>query len=356
MKPALDLERHGDDRAHAGAGEQRYGAGDGRQVLVHGGHPRAAVAPGAGLDGDAGEALAGGGEAGGGPHLQFGLVVGGEQQIGGVAVEHVAGALDRALKEAVEVVGGGGADEDLEGVRGLAALRHAAVGGRRAARGGLEHRALLGPYQQQDGGRLAGAVADPQVGAVDGQDTAVAAAQAVGALPAGELEGFGQADAGAGGLRPGGEVGQGLAEHGVGGVAEEVGGVVVPAGDPALAVDLDDGDPDPLVGQRQFRGRQDGAGGAGARGALGQVELEPDLLSGAGVLHAPAAGQGGAQQQAAPALVVGVAELAAAGLHGHFALGVVVGDLDPYRGVVAQTLHVGGGARVDHGVGDQLRW
>ena len=79
-----------------------------------------AVAAGAGLDGDAGEALAGGGQAGGGADLQLGLVVGGEEQEGGVAVEHVAGAFDRALEEAVEVVGGGGADEDLEGVGALA--------------------------------------------------------------------------------------------------------------------------------------------------------------------------------------------------------------------------------------------
>ena len=90
------------------------------EVLVDGGHPGGAVAAGAGLDGDAGEALAGRGQTGGGPDLQFGLVVGGQQQEGGVGVEHVAGALDGALEEAVEVVGGGGADEDLEGVRGAA--------------------------------------------------------------------------------------------------------------------------------------------------------------------------------------------------------------------------------------------
>nr|WP_240003092.1 hypothetical protein [Streptomyces cinnamoneus] len=77
------------------------------EVVVDGGHPGGAVAAGAGLDGDAGEALAGGGQARGGADLQFGLVVGGEQQVGGVAVEHVAGALDRALEEAVEVVGAG---------------------------------------------------------------------------------------------------------------------------------------------------------------------------------------------------------------------------------------------------------
>ena len=143
-EPALDLERHGDDRAHAGAGQQRHGAGDGGEVLVDGGHPGAAVAPGAGLDGDAGEALAGGGQAGGGAYLQLGLVVGGEQQVGGVAVEHVAGAFDGALQQAVEVVGGGGADEDLEGVGGLAALRQARLSAAGAAGRGLQDGALVG--------------------------------------------------------------------------------------------------------------------------------------------------------------------------------------------------------------------
>ena len=129
-EPALDLQRDGDDRAHAGAGEQRDGAGHGGEVLVDGGHAGGAVAAGAGLDGDAGEALAGGGQAGGGAYLQLGLVVGGEQQVGGVAVEHVAGAFDGALEQAVEVVGGGGADEDLERVGGLAARRWSPVSGR----------------------------------------------------------------------------------------------------------------------------------------------------------------------------------------------------------------------------------
>ena len=137
---ALDLERDGDDRAHAGGVEERDGAGDGREVLVDGGHPGGAVAAGAGLDGDAGEALAGRGEAGGGPYLQLGLVVGGEQQEGGVAVEHVAGAFDRALEEAVEVVRGGGADEDLEGVRGWP-LAGAGVGDRGRAAGSAGRRA-----------------------------------------------------------------------------------------------------------------------------------------------------------------------------------------------------------------------
>ena len=80
--------------------------GNDRQVLVDGGHAGRAVAAGACLHGDAGEALAGGGEAGGGAYLQLRLVVGRQKQEGGVAVEHVAGALDRALEEAVEVIGG----------------------------------------------------------------------------------------------------------------------------------------------------------------------------------------------------------------------------------------------------------
>ena len=222
-EPALDLERDGDHRPHAGAGQQRYGAGDGGEVLVDGGHAGAAVAAGAGLDGDPGEALAGGGQAGGGAYLELGLVVGGEQQVGGVAVEHVAGALHGALEQAVEVVGGGGADEDLEGVGRLAAVGGAAVGAGRAAVRGLEDGPLLGAYQQAYGGGLAGGVADAQVRAVDGQHPAVGAAQAVGALPAGELEGVGEADAGAGGLRPGGEVGERLSDDVGGGVAEEVG-------------------------------------------------------------------------------------------------------------------------------------
>jgi hypothetical protein len=62
---------------------------------------------GAGLDRDAGEALAGGRQTRGGADLQLGLVVGGQQQEGGVAVEHVAGSFDGALQQAVEVVGGG---------------------------------------------------------------------------------------------------------------------------------------------------------------------------------------------------------------------------------------------------------
>ena len=60
------------------------------------------------------------------------------------------------------------------------------------------------------------------MGGVDRDDAAVGAADAVAALPAGELEGLGDAGAGAGGVRPGGEVGEGLADDLLGGVAEEV--------------------------------------------------------------------------------------------------------------------------------------
>ncbi len=129
---------------------------------MDGGHAGGAVAVGARLDGDAGEALAGGGQAGGGADLQLGLVVGGEQQEGGVGVEEVAGALHGALEEPVEVVGGGGADEDLEGVRGAGVGEVAAVGGGHPY-GGLEQGALVVVDEEADDGRFAVGVADPQV-------------------------------------------------------------------------------------------------------------------------------------------------------------------------------------------------
>ena len=233
-EPALDLERDGDHGAHAGAGQQRHRARHDGEVLVDGGHPGRAVPPAARLDGDAGEALAGGGQAGGGAYLQLGLVVGGQQQIGGVAVEHVAGAFDGALEQSVEVVGGGGADEDLEGVgRRTRRLSPAAGGvaceGTRSGR--LQDGALVVADEQADRGGLAVAVPDAQVGGVDGDGAAVGAAHAVGALPAGELERLGDAGAGAGGVRPGGEVGERLADDLLGGVAEEFLCVLVPGGD-----------------------------------------------------------------------------------------------------------------------------
>ena len=144
---------------------------------------------------------------------------------------------------------------------------------------------------------------------VDGDDAAVGAADAVAALPAGEPQGLGDAGAGAGRVRPGGEVGEGLADDLFGGVAEEFLGVLVPGGDGAGAVDLDDGDADPAVGEREEVGGQRRACGADAHRAFGKVELEPDLLVRGGVLDAPAAGQGRAEQEAAAALAVGAAEV-----------------------------------------------
>ena len=77
---------------------------------------------------------------------------------------------------------------------------------------GLQDGAFVVADEEADRGGLAVGVADAQVGGVDGGDPAVGAADAVAALPAGELEGLGEAGAGAGGVRPGGEVGEGLAD------------------------------------------------------------------------------------------------------------------------------------------------
>lgn len=289
MKPALDLQRDGDDGAHPRVHQQWNGAGHRGQVLVDGGHPGRAVAPGARFDGDAGEALAGGGQPGGGADLQLGLVVGGEQQIGGVAVEHVAGPLDGALEQTVEVVGGRGADEHLEGVGGLAPIR--GVGGVdvRTAHRTLQYGALAFAHQQTDGGRLALGIADTQMGGVDGSDPAVGAADAVGALPAREEERLGDAGAGAGGVGPCGEVGQRLADDLLRWVAEQLLSVVVPGADQTAAVDLDDSDPDSGVGDGQGAGGQGGPGRSGSGRAVGEIEMEPDLLVSRGVLDAPAA-------------------------------------------------------------------
>lgn len=126
------------------------------------------------------------------------------------------------------------------------------------------------------------------MGGVDGDDSAVAAADAVTALPTGEEQRLDDAGADARGVRPGGELGEGFADDLVGRVAEEVFRVLVPGGYGAGSVDLDDGDPDPFVGDREERVRDDGAGGPGAHGAVGQVELEPDLFVRRGVVDAPA--------------------------------------------------------------------
>lgn len=245
--------------------------------------------------------------------------------------------------------GGGGADEDLEGVGG------AALGARLGdgALGGLEDGALVLPHQEADGGGLALSVADPEVGGVDGDHAAVGAADAVAALPAGEAEGLGEAGADAGGVGPGGEVAEGFAGDLLGAVAEEFLGVLVPGGDRAAAVDLGDGDADAGLGDREEGVGEDGAGGAGADGALGEVQVEPDVLAGGGVVDAPAVGECRAEEQAAAVLAVRAAE-GAAGLDGDLALGVPVGDLDADAVVGAEAEDLGGGAGVDDGVGDEL--
>ena len=106
----------------------------------------------------------------------------------------------------------------------------AGVGSDGCAQRGLQDRALVVADEEADRGGLAVGVADAEVGGVDGDDPAVGAPYAVAALPAGELEGLGDAGAGAGGVRPGGEVGERFADDLLGGVAEEVLGVLVPGG------------------------------------------------------------------------------------------------------------------------------
>ncbi|MEY9814745.1 hypothetical protein RKD21_005002 [Streptomyces albogriseolus] len=192
------------------------------------------------------------------------------------------------------------------------------------------------------------------MGGVHRDDAAVGAADAVGALPARELEGVGDAGAGAGGVRPGGEVGEGLAGDLFRAVAEQLLRVLVPGGDGAGAVDLDDGDADPGVGQRQQMGGKGGTRGAGADRALGEVEPEPDGLVGGRVVDAPVAGQGGAELEAASALAVGAAHVDGGALEGDLTLGIPVGHLDPDAVLAAQAEQVGGGARVHDGVGHQL--
>ncbi len=192
------------------------------------------------------------------------------------------------------------------------------------------------------------------MGGVDGDDAAVGGADAVTALPAGEAQRLGDAGAGAGGVRPRGVVGQRLAGDLLRRVAEEFLGVVVPGGDGALAVDLDDRDADPLVGEGQQFGGDRGAGGAGADLALGQIQPEPDVLVRGGVLDAPAGGERRAELEAAAALAVRAAHRHPAGLERDLALGIAVGDLDAHAVAGAQADHLGGGARVHDGVGDQL--
>ena len=321
---------------------------------MDGGHPGRAVAAGAGLDGDAGEALAGRGEAGGGPYLQLGLVVGGEQQEGGVAVEHVAGAFHGALEQAVEVVGGGGADEDLEGVD-AAALAEGGRVGRGLAHGALEHRALVVAYQQADRGRLALGVADPQVRGVHGDDAAVGAPYPVGAFPARELEGLDDAGGGAGGVRPGGEVGERLAGDLLGGVAEEL-----------------------LARPRSRRGRRrrgrsgrprrglvPSVTGSSAVGRAGPAERVPTGRLGrsswnqtfflVAVYSTPQREARAAQSsRPRPFSRSGSGDVGGGAEQRNLTFGVAVGHFDAYAVLGAQAQDVRLGAGVDHRVGDEL--
>lgn len=155
-------------------------------------------------------------------------------------------------------------------------------------------------------------------------------------------------------MRPGRELGELLAGDLLGGVAEQFLGVLVPGADGARAVDLDDRDADPAVGDGQQLHGQGRSGRAGAHRAGGEVELEPDVLLGGGVLDAPAGGDGGAQQEAAAVLAVGACDLGGGGVERNFPFGVMVGDLDPDAVLGAQAEYVGGGARVDDRVGDEL--
>ncbi len=84
------------------------------------------------------------------------------------------------------------------------------------------------------------------------------------------------------------------------------------------------------------------------------MEVEPDVLQGRRVLHAPAVGQCRAQLEAAAALAVEAAHRGGGALERDLSLGVVIGDLDPYAVVAAQADDVRGGAGVDHGIGHQF--
>lgn len=190
--------------------------------------------------------------------------------------------------------------------------------------------------------------------AVHGDDPAVGPADAVTALPPGEPQGVGDAGVGAGSVRPGHEVGQLLAADLLRGVAEEERGVVVPRGDGAGAVDLDDGHPYAWFRHGQQSGGQHRAGGADTHGAFGKVELEPDVFVRRGVLDAPAGGERRAEQQPATAFAIGAAEIEARALERDLPLRIVVGDLDAHTVLGAQTEHVGGRARVNDGIGHEF--
>ena len=126
-------------------------------------------------------------------------------------------------------------------------------------------------------------------GGVHRSNAAVGAPYAITAFPAGELEGVGDAGAGAGGVRPGGEVGEGFADDGLRRVAEEFLGVLVPRRDGSDAVDLDDRDPDPAVGQREENGPQDGPAERMPTARSGRSSSNQTCFLRGRVLHAPAA-------------------------------------------------------------------
>ena len=140
---------------------------------------------------------------------------------------------------------------------------------------------------------------------------------------------------------------------------EERLGVRVPGQHPAVLVELDDGDVHRAAAAGQVAAGGGGNGVAGADHVCGQGEPEPDGLLPGRVLDAPALGEGGAHQQAAAALAVGVGEAVGSGdgpvaERGQAALGVVVGDLDPDGLLLAQAADLGGGAGVHDGVGDEF--
>lgn len=238
-------------------------------------HPGGTVATRSRLDGNPGESLTGRGQTGRRPDLQLRLVIRGQQQERGVGVEHVARPFDRALQQAVEVVRGGRADEHLERVRRAVLGRGVGNGGAHRA---LQHRALVITYEEADRGRLAPGVADPEVRRVHRDDAAVGAADAVAALPAGELQGVGDTGVRAGSVRPGRDVRELLARDLVRRVPEEESRVVVPRGDGTRTVDLDDGHPNPLVGDGEECRGQDRSRGTDAHRAVRKIELEPDVF------------------------------------------------------------------------------
>lgn len=83
-----------------------------------------------------------------------------------------------------------------------------------------------------------------------------------------------------------------------------------------------------------------GPHGPRADGAVGQVELEPDLLVRRGVVDAPAGGQCRAEEQSAAVLPVGAAQGQPRALHGDLTFGIAVGDLDADAALRTEAEHV----------------